>query len=168
MGFFGKDENDAAPQQPGPAPVKAQVASGRRPTETTLICKASRVEGKLSGTADMLIEGELDGAANGSGRLMIAESGTATADLHARVVVVAGTVRGNVTADERIELQPTATLTGNITAPRIQIQEGATFEGEVRMAPPGQPSAEKQAGPGKVDEEKNKSAPPTSSARRKG
>ena len=52
--------------------------------------------------------------------------------------MVAGEIKGNVTADERIELRPSARLLGNMTAPRILIQDGATFEGKVEMKPPAQ------------------------------
>jgi cytoskeletal protein CcmA (bactofilin family) len=49
---------------------------------------------------------------------------------------VAGTVKGDVLADDKIELKPSANLQGNITAPSILIQEGATFEGQVYMQKP--------------------------------
>ncbi len=55
-------------------------------------------------------------------------------DLHGRTLTVAGRVKGNVSADERVELKPTAQLKGNITAPRMHIAEGATFEGKVFMS----------------------------------
>jgi len=51
-------------------------------------------------------------------------------------VAIAGTVVGDVTADEKIELEPTARVEGNITAPRILIRDGATFKGQVNMKDP--------------------------------
>ena len=71
-----------------------------------------------------------------SGKIFVAESGKVEAKLHARSVVVAGSVKGNITADDKIELRPSAHLNGNITAPRILIQEGASFEGQVNMKSP--------------------------------
>lgn len=136
MGFFGKDDHKPADPQPAPRPPRPASTPPASGTETTVIGRAARIEGTLSGSADMLIEGELRGTIDGSGRLVVAESGRLKANLHARVVTISGTVTGDVSADERIELKPSATLTGNITAPRIQIHEGATFEGEVRMATP--------------------------------
>ena len=58
------------------------------------------------------------------------------AALHARVVVVAGEVVGDVSADDKIELRASAALRGNITAPRVVIQDGASFEGQVFMQKP--------------------------------
>jgi len=137
MGLFGKDDRKPASSQllpeqrstPSPAPVPQSK-------ETTVIGRGSRLEGTLAGSADMLIEGKVNGALEGTGRVVVAEAGVVEANLHARIVVVAGEVTGNVSAEEKIELQASATLKGNITAPRILIQEGATFEGEVRMAKP--------------------------------
>ncbi len=137
MGLFGKDDRKPGAFQPTPQQTpKSPSATPHTSGETTLIGRGARFEGTLTGSADMLIEGQFAGAVDATGRLVVAEQGKVEANLHAKVVVIAGSVTGNVSADERIELQPSATLTGNITAPRIQIQEGATFEGEVRMAAP--------------------------------
>jgi len=168
MGLFGRDDRSQAttkPQEPSPA---ARPASQPAPAsgETTLIARSTTFEGTIKGSGDIRIEGRITGTVDASGRLLIAESGRARARLHARTVVVSGTVEGDVTADERIELQPSATLTGNITAPKIQIHEGATFEGEVRMAKPDRPAKRGGGtggdgnGPGKASQ--------SSSARRKG
>jgi cytoskeletal protein CcmA (bactofilin family) len=56
--------------------------------------------------------------------------------VHGKTVTVAGTVTGDITADDRIELEPSARVDGNITAPRILIQDGATFRGQVNMKEP--------------------------------
>ena len=58
------------------------------------------------------------------------------ASVHGRAVIVAGRVIGDITADDKIELQPTAEVDGDITAPRILIEDGATFRGKVTMKPP--------------------------------
>ncbi len=139
MGLFGRDERS------GDATRAKETVPARRPAapqpaepsgETTLIAETTSIEGTIRGSGDIRIEGRITGTVDATGRLLVAASGRAKATLNARVVVVAGTVEGDVTADERIELQPTARLTGNITAPKIHIQEGASFEGEVRMAKP--------------------------------
>jgi len=101
-----------------------------------MIARGSRFEGSLTGSADILIEGHVSGTVDGTGRMVVAKPGKVEANLHAQVVVVSGTVKGNISADEKIELKSSADLKGNITAPRILIEEGATFEGEVRMAKP--------------------------------
>ncbi len=168
MGLFGRDDRSQATTKPeNPSPV-TRPATTPAPvsSETTLIAGSTAIEGTIRGSGDIRIEGRITGTVDVSGRLLIAESGRAKARLHARTVVVSGTVEGDVTADERIELQASATLTGNIVAPAIQIQEGATFEGEVRMAKPDRPAGGKTRPKDPDGDEKNQ--PTTSSARRPG
>ncbi len=142
MGLFGRDDSQAPkPAANAPAPSRSQTAP-QPSAETTIIARSCRVEGNLSGSGDVNIQGHFQGEIDGSGQLLIAEGGTAEARLHARTIVVAGTVKGDVSAAEKIELKPTANLLGNITAPRILIQEGATFEGQVFMKKPASPSSE--------------------------
>ncbi len=148
MGLFRKDSQP--PQEPqsqparAPSPARQAPPSGRN---VTLIAQAARVEGTLSGGADIHVEGEVEGTVSTKGRLVVAESGRVKAQLHGRIVTVAGRVTGNVTADERIELKETAHLTGDITAPRVLIREGATFDGKVKMKEPAAPGAAPDASP---------------------
>jgi len=104
--------------------------------ERTVIARPTRIEGKLLGSGEVLVDGTIQGAIDSQGKVRIAEHGRIEADVHADTVEVAGTVNGHITADERIVLEPTATVDGNITAPRILIQDGATFRGQVNMREP--------------------------------
>jgi cytoskeletal protein CcmA (bactofilin family) len=100
------------------------------------------------------VEGELSGNLDAAGHLLVAESGRVDANLHGRNVTIAGKVHGDVTADERIELEPAAEVQGNITAPRILIKDGATFEGQVFMKSPTKtaaPATDKGGQPSKGD-----------------
>jgi len=145
MGLFGRDDrpNQSPALTPSAGATRPQPRAGSTRGEgTTVIAPPSRVEGHLSSDCDVHIEGELKGTVKGDSRLFVAETGKVEATLHGRVVVVAGTVKGDVLADEKIELQPSANLHGNITAPRILIQEGATFEGQVFMQKPGDTGTE--------------------------
>ncbi len=139
MGLFGRDDRPS-PHSPSTTPAATPRDGGRPPAQVqakmTLLSRASSFEGAITGSGDVTVEGELQGSASISGRLTIAGSGTAKAALHGKTVLVAGKVEGNVTADEKLELQASAKLHGNITAPRILIQEGAIFEGQVVMQGP--------------------------------
>jgi cytoskeletal protein CcmA (bactofilin family) len=142
MGLFGKEERPAPKLQ---APARRQEAAPQqvRPTgrDMTVIAKDAAFDGTLSGASDVQIDGTFQGQVRISGRLTIAETGKIKAQLHGKVVIVAGHVEGDVTADERIELKEAAALTGDITAPRILIREGATFDGQVHMKTPAKPQA---------------------------
>jgi len=75
------------------------------------------------------IDGEVDGEVTAKDTLSIGETGVVAAPIKAASVVVAGRVRGNITAAERIEIRPSAQVAGNLTAPVLAIHEGARFEG---------------------------------------
>jgi cytoskeletal protein CcmA (bactofilin family) len=78
----------------------------------------------------------IKGTIDSDGKVRVTEQGRVEADVHAHLVAVAGTITGNITADDRIILEPTARVDGNITAPRILIEDGATFKGQVNMRAP--------------------------------
>lgn len=113
-----------------PAPTSA---GGNR----TIFARPTRIEGKVLGSGDIHVEGEIKGSINVTGELLVADSGQVEAKVHARNVTVSGHVKGDISATERIELAPSANVEGNMTAPRILIRDGATFEGQVLMKDPG-------------------------------
>ena len=143
MGIFGRDAQNpsAGPAQPAEAPHPPTAVTPGDRESRTVIARATRVEGRVLGSGEILIDGEVEGAIEGTGTVRIAEHGGVEASVHARNVVVAGRVKGNISANQRIELQPSAFVEGNITAPRILIREGATFKGQVMMKEPSERSA---------------------------
>lgn len=66
---------------------------------------------------------------------MIGQSALVTAKIKAASVVVAGTVSGEITATQRIEIRPSAKISGNLAAPIVVMHEGAMFEGHCAMKP---------------------------------
>lgn len=114
-------------------------------THTANIGKSLHVKGELTGNEDLTVEGQVDGKIVLDGhKVTIAESGRVAAEIQATSVVVAGEVKGNVTASERVELAATGSMLGDIRAPRVALADGAHFKGSVDMAPP--PAAGSKAG----------------------
>ena len=135
MGLFGRDE--PAPEIKTPQPPRKTGASPAVGSENrTVIARPTRIEGRVLGSGEVLVDGTIKGIIDSDGKVRVAEQGRVEADVHARLVAVAGTVTGNITADERIILEPTAHVDGNITAPRILIEDGAIFKGQVNMKAP--------------------------------
>ncbi len=144
MGLFNKA------QPPAPTP-SAPVASPQGPLQqgpapradrgATVIARQARVKGEITGSGEFLIEGRLEGDVRCQGTVTVVEGGVVKGNLHGSSVRVAGAVEGDVSAEERVELTPSARLAGNITAPRMHIAEGATFEGQVFMRKPGKGGA---------------------------
>lgn len=139
MGLFGREDRSTETKptaQPAPSPARGTASGSPARTGATVVAASCRVEGVLSGSGDLLIEGQVSGEINGTATVSIAEGGHVDATVHGRTVVVAGRVRGDISATDKIELTPSADVAGNITSPRILIREGATFEGQVFMKSP--------------------------------
>lgn len=136
MGIFGRDEttpeHDSVGANAQPSPVPAPADSSDR----TVIARPSKFEGRITGSGEIVVNGLVNGTIEASGTVRVADQGRVEATLHGRTVIIAGTVIGDITADERIELEPSARVDGNITAPRILIQDGASFRGQVNMKEP--------------------------------
>jgi cytoskeletal protein CcmA (bactofilin family) len=97
------------------------------------IAKAVRVEGKVISAEDLTIDGDVEGSIElGGHSLAIGQNATIKADLLANTVVISGTVTGNVKAVEKVDLRSTGTVTGDITAPRFVMADGATVMGKVQ------------------------------------
>ncbi len=148
MGLFGRDETArrSTPTDGQTAPSNASSPAPEK-GDRTVIASSVHFEGTLQGSGEILVHGKLTGTIDGSSTIHVAARGSVNAAVHGRSVVVAGTVKGDITADERIELEPSAKVDGDITAPRILIKDGATFRGQVNMqAPPDRPKGKEQPG----------------------
>jgi cytoskeletal protein CcmA (bactofilin family) len=98
------------------------------------IGKSLHVKGELSGNEDLSIEGKVEGkiALNGY-NVTIGETGRVAAEIHAKSVVVGGVVKGDINADERVEVLATGTMLGDIRAPRVVLVDGCRFKGSIDM-----------------------------------
>ena len=136
MGIFGRDEAN-----PDRQPVQTTTSPSASPATTeaadrTVIARPSKIEGSISGSGEIVINGLVNGTIEATGTVRVAQQGRVEATVHGKIVSVEGTVTGDITADEKIELDTTAHVDGNITAPRILIKDGATFKGQVNMREP--------------------------------
>lgn len=99
----------------------------------TVIGKGIYINGKVTGPAPIEVWGTLEGQAGTEGVFTVRQGGKVIGDIAATHVVVEGEIQGKVTARERIKLEATCKVTGEITAEQVAIAEGAHFEGQVHM-----------------------------------
>jgi cytoskeletal protein CcmA (bactofilin family) len=113
------------------------------------IGKSISLKGDLSGNEDLTIEGHVEGRVDLPNNLLtIGANGSVNAEVHAKTVVVVGKVTGNVTGTERIEIQATGLVNGDVSAPRLVVQEGAVVNGSIEMGTKkGAPAAVAPSGP---------------------
>ncbi len=99
----------------------------------TVIGPETRIAGPLSGKDDLEIHGTVDGPVRGEASVTIAAGARIGGEVRGRDVIVGGELAHAVFASGTVHLLATAVLTGDIEAPRIAIDEGAVFDGQVRM-----------------------------------
>lgn len=91
-------------------------------------------KGELSGKEDLVLDGTVEGRIDLMDyQLTIGASGRAHAELSAKTIVVVGRVTGNVRASERIEIQATGVVEGDVSAPCLVVAEGAVVNGSIEM-----------------------------------
>jgi cytoskeletal protein CcmA (bactofilin family) len=99
----------------------------------SIIASDMTVIGDLETEGVVRIEGRIRGNVRVGSQILIATGAVIEGDLHTHEAVVAGQVSGAIVAKDRVELQATAVVAGDITTPRIAIVEGARVSGEVKM-----------------------------------
>jgi cytoskeletal protein CcmA (bactofilin family) len=100
------------------------------------------VKGELTAGEDLTIDGRIDGTIQVRDHVVtIGPHAEIAADVTARIVVILGSVKGNATATEKVEIRTGGALEGDITAPRVALADGAHFRGRIDMgAPPAKPA----------------------------
>jgi cytoskeletal protein CcmA (bactofilin family) len=123
-----------AGQRPAPAPVTNAAATGEQAT----IGKSLVIKGEVTGSESLYIDGKVEGSITLAGnRVTVGRNGQVAANIAAREIVVLGKVRGNVTASDRVDIRSEGSLTGDVTAQRISIEDGAFFKGGIDIRKPG-------------------------------
>ena len=100
----------------------------------TTIGASLTITGELISNEDLTISGRVDGpVSTGTGTLIVAERARLTGNVRASRIVIHGTVNGTIAATERIELHPSAEVSGSLSANRVVIADRATFNGRIDM-----------------------------------
>jgi cytoskeletal protein CcmA (bactofilin family) len=93
------------------------------------------IKGEITGDENIVVEGTVEGTIRVAHDLRIGPGGVVKATVSAQSVVVAGELLGDCHAAQRVQIEASGRMTGNIRAPRVVIVEGATFRGNSDMSP---------------------------------
>ena len=97
------------------------------------------IKGEVTGSESLYIDGRVEGSINLAGnRVTVGRNGVVAANINAREIVVLGKVRGNLTASDRVDIRSDGSLTGDVVAARISIEDGAYFKGGIDIRKAGQ------------------------------
>jgi cytoskeletal protein CcmA (bactofilin family) len=145
-------ERPTASTPSAPVMTSSEPAAPPRPVTTTTadqatIGKSLVIKGEVTGSESLYIDGRVEGSINLSGnRVTVGRNGVVAANINAREIVVLGKVRGNLTASDRVDIRSDGSLTGDVIAARISIEDGAFFKGGIDIRKGGQPAQAKPNG----------------------
>lgn len=127
---------DTAPRTEAPRPTTPSSRSA--PSELATIGRSISIKGEVRGDEDLLIQGQVDGSIELEQQsVTVGREGRVKANITGRVVTVEGEVVGDLTAEEQVILRSSARVHGDITAPRVVLEDGASFRGLVDMGEQG-------------------------------
>ncbi len=110
-----------------------------KPDQTTgeaaisLIAPGTKIVGDCETDGTIRVEGQVEGTLKAGKSIVVGRSGEVVGDIITQDCVISGRVSGNVTAESRLELQSTCDIQGEIRSRRVQLDEGARFNGQVHM-----------------------------------
>jgi cytoskeletal protein CcmA (bactofilin family) len=128
--------------------------------ELASIGKSIVINGELSGSEDLTIEGRVDGKIELRDHVLtVGPNGRIKAQVSAKAVVVLGQVTGNLTASEKVDIKENGSVEGDIIAPRVAIADGSHFRGSIDMQKKESSSVERPHSTFKSEHKSEKSEP---------
>lgn len=130
----------AAPASNASSTVSAQL---RTTAEQATIGRSLVIKGEVSGSEPLYVDGRIEGTINlTDNRVTIGRNGTVSANINAKEVVVMGKLSGNVTVTDRVDIRAEGSVTGDVVAHRLSIEDGAFFKGSVDLRKSDKPHVE--------------------------
>ena len=150
-----------------PRPATSSSSTTTTTADQATIGKSLVIKGEVTGSESLYIDGRVEGSISLSGnRVTVGRNGVVAANISAREIVVLGKVRGNLTASDRVDIRSDGSLTGDVIAARISIEDGAYFKGGIDIRKGGQPVQTGQQKPNGKDESVSASSPQPSAQER--
>ena len=114
--------------------TRAARPTGR--SDVAVIGRSIQIDGDLRGEEDLRIEGDVTGTIQlRNNTLTIGSEGNIHATVYAKSVTVDGTMQGDIFGSEQVSIRKMANVNGNVTAPRVSLEDGAKFKGSIEMDP---------------------------------
>lgn len=124
------DRSETGTDASAKAGRRDRTSSGRQ----AIIGESITIEGELAGSEDLTIQGNVQGSVNlDDHAVTVGPDGKVEADIVARVITVEGHVVGDLDADDQIVLRGSARVEGDLSAPRVNLEDGSYFRGAVDM-----------------------------------
>ena len=104
-------------------------------TTPTVLGPDTHIKGEMSFAGSARLLGSFEGSISSKGELHVGDSATCKASLEAARIVVDGSIEGDITAHERVDLNASARVKGDILAHSLVVADGASFVGHCKVGP---------------------------------
>ena len=142
IGKKGTPEAGSRPESARMEPSPPRSSSAPSSRDAAVIGPSIHIDGDVRGEEDLLIEGEVGGTVQlKNNSLTIGPNGKVRADVYAHSIYVDGFVEGDLFGAERVHIRKSAQVKGNVTSPRVSVEDGAKFKGAIEMDPQAAQSA---------------------------
>jgi cytoskeletal protein CcmA (bactofilin family) len=123
MSFFTKPGDPVAPRQES-SPTEASLS---------VVGTGMKVTGDIETTGVVKIDGVIEGSVRGARQVLLGRNGAIHGDVHAEEAILAGTVVGSIVTSQRVEIQSTCSIAGDVQTKSVVVLEGGVINGTVRM-----------------------------------
>ncbi len=128
------DIDNQLPEQPVSNIPVPRVNPNEMRRENATIGPSIYIKGDLTGEENLVIQGRVEGKVDlKQNSVTIGKSGRVKADIYGKLVTIEGEVEGNLFGQDQIIIRATGNVRGNVSAPRISIEDGARFKGSIDM-----------------------------------
>jgi len=102
--------------------------------EKAVVGPSINIKGELTGEEDLMIQGRVEGRIElKKNNVTVGKKGSVLADIYGKIISVEGEVEGDLFGEEKIIVRKSGKVHGNMTAPRVNLEDGATFKGAIDM-----------------------------------
>jgi cytoskeletal protein CcmA (bactofilin family) len=130
----GKSSDNQEVEPINNSPIPRPTSYEHRSTGTATIGPSINIKGELSGNEDLVIQGNVEGTITlKQNNLTIGLDGKVNANIEAHIITVEGTLKGDILGEDKVIIKKTGNVHGNISAPRVSLEDGAKFKGSMDM-----------------------------------
>ena len=132
--------------QPDPSPSATPAVARAGDNLVMNLGNSMSIKGELSGSEDLTLYGQMEGSIRlPDHTLTIGPNADIRAEISAKALVIMGTVTGNVTVAEKVDIRSTGSLVGDLVSPRLAIADGGSVRGKVQTPSSAGPPSRRSA-----------------------
>ena len=136
--FDKRNDSKQGNTQDTPKQSSASATQAASPVmgKAAMIGPGININGDISGNESLVIEGKIEGKIHLPGhQVEVGKAGRVHADVVAKFVKVEGELKGDIDGKEKVVIAKSGNVRGNISAPRVMLEDGAIFKGSIDIDP---------------------------------